>query len=216
MTGLFHLMWKGILLIMDYTDNQKTSGKYNEVKAKIIEYIKNNLKEKRLKHTYSVVKEAKKLASHYGADIEKAELAALFHDMYRSTPASVLNMYIRQLGLPKRIIDNPNLSHGKIAAVVMKRDYGIDDEEILNAVSYHTTGRAGMSDFEKIIFLADAIEPGRKYPNVDEIRRLAYIDLDKACISSLERTVEYIKEIGEYLDPDTINAINDLKEKLNE
>ena len=94
--------------------------------------------------------------------------------------------------------------------------YGIVDEDILNAVSYHTTGRAGMSKLEKIIFLADAIEPGRNYPTVEEIRKLAYIDLNKACISSLERTVEYIKGIGEYLDPDTINAINDLKEKLNE
>lgn len=207
-------MWKGILQTMDYTDNMKTSGKYDDLKQRIIEYIENNLNERRLKHTYSVVKEAVKLADYYGADREKAELAALFHDMYRSKPVSVLNMYIRQLGLPKNIIDNPNLSHAKIAAVVMKRDYGIEDEDILNAVSYHTTGRAGMSDLEKIIFLADAIEPGRKYPTVEETRRLAYIDLNKACISSLERTVEYIKGIGEFLDPDTINAINDLKEKI--
>ena len=112
-------------------------------------------------------------------------------------------------------MDNPNLSHGKVAAVIMKRDFGIEDEDIVNAVSFHTTGRAGMSKLEKIIFLADAIEPGRNYPTVDEIRALAYINLEKACISSLTRTVEYIKGIGEYLDPDTINAINDLKEKIN-
>lgn len=187
---------------------------FDSLKNEITAYIEKNLKEKRLKHTYSVAAEAVKLAELYGEDVQKAELAALFHDMFRSTPVSVLNMYIRQLGLPKNIMDNPSLSHGKIAAVVMKRDYGIEDEDILNAVSYHTTGRAGMSKLEKIIFLADAIEPGRNYPTVEETRQLAYIDLDLACINSLERTVEYISGIGEYLDPDTINAIKDLKEKL--
>ena len=110
-------------------------------------------------------------------------------------------------------MDNANLSHSKVAAEIMKRDYGIEDEDMINAVSFHTTGRAGMSRLEKIIFLADAIEPGRNYPSVEETRRLAYIDLDKACISSLERTVEYIRGKGEYLDPDTVNALNYLKEK---
>ncbi len=197
---------------MDYIDKRENLEIYSDVKAEIISYIEKNLSERRLKHTRSVVNEAKKLAANYGEDVQKAELAALFHDMFRSTPASALNMYVRQLGLPKNIIDNPNLSHGKIAAVIMKRDFGIEDEDIINAVSFHTTGRAGMSKLEKIIFLADAIEPGRNYPTVDEIRALAYINLEKACISSLERTVEYIKGIGEYLDPDTISAINDLKE----
>ena len=197
---------------MDYIDKRENLEIYGDVKAEIISYIEKNLSERRLKHTRSVVNEAMKLAANYGEDVQKAELAALFHDMFRSTPASALNMYVRQLGLPKNIIDNPNLSHGKIAAVIMKRDFGIEDEDIINAVSFHTTGRAGMSKLEKIIFLADAIEPGRNYPMVDEIRALAYINLEKACISSLERTVEYIKGIGEYLDPDTISAINDLKE----
>ena len=200
---------------MDYIDKRENLEIYSDVKADIKSYIEKNLSERRLKHTNSVVNEAIKLAKHYGEDVQKAELAALFHDMFRSTPASVLNMYIRQLGLPKNIMDNPNLSHGKIAAVIMKRDFGIEDEDIVNAVSFHTTGRAGMSKLEKIIFLADSIEPGRNYPMVDEIRALAYINLEKACISSLTRTVEYIKGIGEYLDPDTISAINDLKEKIN-
>lgn len=188
--------------------------RYDEARKAIIEYIEKNLKPHRLEHTYSVASEAVKLAERYGADTDKAELAALFHDMFRSTPVQVLDMYVRQLGLPKRIIDNPNLSHGKIAAVVMKKDYGIEDEDMINAVAYHTTGRAGMSKLEKIIFLADAIEPGRNYPTVEETRSMAYVDLDRACISSLERTVEYIREIGEYLDPDTLNALGDLKEKL--
>ncbi|MEE0772255.1 MAG: bis(5'-nucleosyl)-tetraphosphatase (symmetrical) YqeK [Anaerovoracaceae bacterium] len=202
---------------MDCTEAQykKSDARlyYKELKNQIIEYIEKNLNEKRLRHTYSVAKEAVKLAERYGADAERAELAALFHDMFRSTPVQVLNMYIRQLGLPESNMDNPNLSHGKIAAAVMKKDYGIEDKELLNAVSYHTTGRAGMTLLEKIIFLADAIEPGRKYPDVEKIRETAYVDIDRACIESLERTVKYVREIGEYLDPDTEKAIDYLKEK---
>ena len=97
----------------------------------------------------------------------------------------------------------------------MERDYNIDDADIVNAVSFHTTGRAGMSKLEKIIFLADAIEPLRQYPAVQDIRKLAYVDLDQAIIRSLERTIAYIRERGEYLDPDTQNALNDLKEKVD-
>lgn len=201
---------------MDCTEPQykKSDVKpdYKELKDQIIEYIEKNLNEKRLRHTYSVAKEAVKLAERYGADAERAELAALFHDMFRSTPVPVLNMYIRQMGLSESNMDNPNLSHGKIAAAVMKKDYGIEDLELLNAVSYHTTGRAGMTLLEKIIFLADAIEPGRKYPDVEKIRKMAYVDIDRACIGSLERTVKYVREIGEYLDPDTEKAIDYLKE----
>jgi len=197
---------------MGFTDNK---AGYTDLKKQITEYLGKNLKEKRLKHVYSVAQEAVKLAEKYGEDIQKAEIAALFHDMFRSTPVSSLDMYIKHFGLPKKIIGNANLSHGKVAAEIMKRDYGIEDEDILNAVAFHTTGRAGMSTLEKIVFLADAIEPGRNYPTVEETRSLAYIDLDKACISSLERTVEYIQGIGEYLDPDTVEALDDLKEKLN-
>lgn len=185
------------------------------IKDRIVKQLKQNLSSKRLEHTYAVAEEAKKLAHIYGEDCCKAELAALFHDMFRSMSGDVLNMYIRQLGLPDSLKDRPNLSHGKIAAEIMKRDFGIEDQDIINAVSFHTTGRAGMSKLEKIVFLADAIEPGRKYPTVDETRKLAYKDLDLACISSLERTVEYIRNRGEYMDPDTISALRDLKEKQN-
>lgn len=183
--------------------------------TRITEYIEKNLSEHRLRHTYSVAEEAVKLALHYGEDPEKARFAALCHDMFRSTSIQALNMYARQLGLPKEFIDNPNLSHGKVAAFVLNKEYGIEDADILNAVAYHTTGRAGMSKLEKIIFLADAIEAGRNYPTVEETRALAYVDLDRACISSLGRTVEYIREKGEYLDLDTENALEDLKEKLD-
>ncbi|NLD20313.1 MAG: HD domain-containing protein [Clostridiales bacterium] len=188
---------------------------FTELTNRIKYYIEVNLKDSRREHTYAVAWEAVKLAAHYGADGDKAKIAALFHDMFRNMSLNAMNMYVNHWGLPKKYLDNPNLAHGKLAAEMMKRTYEISDEDILNAVSYHTTGRAGMSKLEKIIFLADAIEPGRNYPTVEETRALAYTDIDRACISSLERTIEYIQGKGDYLDPDTIKARDDLKEKIN-
>ncbi len=195
-------------------DSCDISG-YEDIRKRITGYIKENLSEKRLKHTFAVEKEAASLAEHYGADVDKARLAALFHDMCRNYSEKASDMFIRHLGLPAKYEGNRNLAHGKIAAQLMRRDYGITDEDLLNAVSFHTTGRAGMSLLEKIVFLADAIEPARDYPGVDELRRLAYEDLDKACIRSLEGTIGYIESRGGYLDPDTINARDYLKEKTD-
>lgn len=169
-------------------------------------YIEKNFSEKRKVHTEGVRKTAMTLAEKYGADVKKAELAALFHDMYRGVSEEVLNYYIRHLDLDKKYLNNCNLAHSKIAAIIMKRDYGIEDEDIINAVSYHTTGRPGMSLLEKIIYIADAIEPNRNYPGVDVLRETAKRDLDQACLLSLDRTIEYVQSQGIYLDQDTLLA----------
>lgn len=185
------------------------------IRNRVCADIEKRLTPKRLRHTYAVADEAVKLAEIYGEDREKAELAALFHDMFRCEPAEHLNQLVEDFRLPERLKDKVNLSHGKVAAESMKRDYRIKDVDMVNAVAFHTTGRAGMSRLEKIIYLADAIEPGRSYPTVEETRKLAYDDLDAACINSLTRTIEYIEGEGGYLDPDTVNALMDLKEKRN-
>jgi len=149
-------------------------------KKRIIEYIEGHMTEKRRIHTYAVVEEAKKLSQRYGEDMEKAELAALFHDFFRGVPEKSLNIYVRQFGLAPVYLDNANLAHSKIASLIMESEYHIKDQDILNAVRFHTTGRANMSKLEKVIYLADAIEPNRMYPGVEEIRKLAFEDLEKA------------------------------------
>ena len=138
--------------------------------------IEERLSDKRKTHTYGVMDTAEKLAVRYGADVEKTRLAALCHDLYRSTPQKELNELVKAKGLSKKYIDNKDLSHGRLAACTMEDKFGISDEEVLNAVRYHTTGRAGMCLLEKIIYLADAIEPGRNYPGIEEQRALAYED----------------------------------------
>lgn len=179
-------------------------------KQRIIEYIERNMTEKRRIHTYAVVEEAKKLSRRYGEEMEKAELAALCHDFFRGVSEKSLNGYVRQLGLDPVYLDNANLSHGKIAAVIMERDYRIYDQDILNAVRFHTTGRANMSKLEKIIYLADAIEPNRSYPGIERIRELAWKNLDEACLASLEHSIEYVNSRGLYLDQDTVMARDSL------
>ena len=184
--------------------------------SEIRHYIENNFSEKRKVHTEGVRQTAVKLAEKYGADPKKAEIAALFHDMYRGVAEKTLNYYVKYLGLDDKYIDNANLAHGKIAAIIMERDFEITDPDIINAVSYHTTGRAGMSTLEKVVYLADAIEPNRFYHGVDELRKAAYEDLDKACLMSLKNTASYVQSAGKYLDENTIFAKKYLEKVIKE
>ena len=174
----------------------------------INDYLKNNLKESRLRHTYNVRDLAVKLAEVYGADTKKAECAALYHDMCKGKDFTdeVLNDYVIRLGLDRKYLNKSALSHSKVAAAIMENELGIADRDILNAVSYHTTGRPGMSLLEKIIFVADAGEPGREYEGSDEIREMAFKDIDKACLMALEKTIDFIRSSGGDLDEDSIHT----------
>ncbi|MDO4176325.1 MAG: bis(5'-nucleosyl)-tetraphosphatase (symmetrical) YqeK [Bacillota bacterium] len=189
------------------------STEFEKLKIRLNEYLDNSLKATRMAHTKSVAEFAVKMAKQYGVDEQKAEIAALLHDMARNIGIPAMNMYIRHLGLPERYLDNMNLAHGKIARELARSEFGIEDEEILDAISYHTTGRAGMSLLEKIIFLADAIEPLRDYNGVDRIRAKADESLDAGCLESLHGTIEFLKKKGVYIDEDTLEAYEFLKKE---
>ena len=158
--------------------------------------IWDQLTEKRRIHTEGVLECALAMAERFGADADKAEVAVICHDVYRGRDDETLNALIDEFGIEDRYKNNANLSHSKLAAAMMERDLGIEDKEILDAVSFHTTGRKGMTTLEKIVFLADAIEKGRDYPGVDDIRKQAETDLDAACLMSLEGTIGFLKEQG--------------------
>lgn len=158
------------------------------------------LGEKRFRHTLGVRDEAVRLAAFWGCDTEKAELAALLHDFCRNLTVEESNAYVRKYGLAEKYLNNVSLAHSKIACRMLQEEYGVEDEEILHAVSNHTTGRPNMSVLEKIIYLADAIEPGRDYPGVDELREMAYNNLDKACLSALDRSIRFVLSKGERMD----------------
>lgn len=190
------------------------STDHERLKEKILEYIRMNLKESRLQHTYRVAETAVAMARREGADVRKAEIAALLHDCARNLPTEKLNSLIEELGLPERYRDNVNLSHSKVGAAFAGRLFNIVDREILDAISYHTTGRCRMTTLEKIVFLADAIEPGRDYPGVEAIRKAAEKSLDKGCLMSLEGTIGFLEAADKFIDTDTIDAFNDIKEKI--
>lgn len=189
--------------------------------ASICEYIEKNFSEKRKIHTEGVRQTAIKLAEKFGEGnlelVEKAELAALYHDMYRGVPVDVLNYYVKHLDLDeKRYKDNANLAHGKIAAIVIQRDFDEKDQDIINAVSYHTTGRPEMSLLEKIIYIADAVEPNRSYPGVQNLRQILEDDLDRAVLQSLTNTINYVRSEKKFLDEDTVLAQEYFEKKIKE
>lgn len=185
----------------------------------IREFIQHNYSPRLKEHTIQVEATAVDLGKIYGGDINKIRTAALFHDIGRGLDMEALNEYIDFFDLEPRYLDNKNLSHSKVGAKLMERDFGIKDQEILDAVSYHTTGRKGMTLLEKILYLADAIEPNRDYPGVEELRGRAFEDLDRALLMALDQSISFVEEKGYALDKDTIEAkndiINSIKEDLN-
>ena len=144
-------------------------------------------------HSIDTMKEAEKLASIYGCDKKSAKIAGLLHDCGKG-----------------RCKDN--LKHAKKSAELAEIKFGVKDNDILNAIMYHTTGRVNMTLLEKIIYIADKIEPNRHYPCAEEIRKEAYINLDEAIIKSLESTIEYVKNRNLVLDIESVNTLNYLKE----
>ncbi|GAB1475376.1 bis(5'-nucleosyl)-tetraphosphatase (symmetrical) YqeK [Bacillota bacterium] len=174
--------------------------------AELWSEVEKRLSKSRMEHTCGVVREAEILAERYGINKEKAGFAALCHDMARCISREEMKKYTREFMIDDSYKDSLELSHGKIAAEWLKRDFAVNDSDILNAVSFHTTGRPGMSPLEKVVFLADATEPGRKYPGVDAIRETALHALDKGCLQSMERTIEYLNSKGYRIHEDTLKA----------
>ena len=151
------------------------------------------LDQKLYQHSIGTMEEAEKLASVYGCDISKAKIAGLLHDC-------------------GKVRCKDNLKHAKESAELAETRFGVKDKDIINAIMYHTTGRVNMTILEKIIFIADKIEPTRHYEGVEEIRKKAYKNLDEAIIKSLESTIKYVKSRNMVLDMESVNTLNYLKE----
>ena len=161
----------------------------------MIKRLKGKLNDKRFVHSVGVEYTAATLAFVHGADVEKARIAGLLHDCAKCLPAEEKLRKAKKHGLPINRSEklNPDLLHGKLGAYYAKRKYDVKDEEILSAITYHTTGHPDMTLLEKIIFVADYIEPNRKMvKDMEEIRKEAYEDIDKCIIHSLKNTLDYL------------------------
>ena len=171
--------------------------------------MKMRLKESRYLHSVGVMEVSYDLALLNGYDTEKASIAGILHDCARNVEDEELLKECEKYHLPVTAVENRRgfLLHGKVGATYAKDMFGVEDEEILNAIIYHTTGRPAMTLIEKIIFIADYIEPYRKpLPRIDEIRKTAYTDLDLALIMILENMLEYLKSTGTEIDTLTIET----------
>jgi predicted HD superfamily hydrolase involved in NAD metabolism len=159
----------------------------------IIQATKEQMPQSRWEHTLRVRDTALKLAEKLQLSLSKVEIAALLHDYAKFWPDEQLISWIKKYQLPSDLLQyNKELWHGPVGAEVARRKWKILDEEILNAICYHTTGRPAMSLLEKVIFLADYIEPARKFPGVDEVRNLAEKNLDQALLQSLDNTLTFL------------------------
>jgi len=187
--------------------------------AKLRAQIKKTQDKKRYEHTLGVTYTAACLAMCYDIDTERAETAGLLHDCAKclSNGKKISLCKKQSIEINMTEAKNPFLLHAKAGAYLAEHKYGIRDEDILNAVRYHTTGRPGMSTLEKIVFIADYIEPGRNHSaRLPELRRMAFQDLDKAMAEILKDTLCYLKGTQNEIDPMTQRTYNYYKKVLAE
>lgn len=177
--------------------------------------VEKHLSHDRFEHTLRVTETAVSLAERFHIDLRKVELAAMLHDYAKCMPKQQLKELIMTLGLPKVLLQfHHEVWHGPVAAKIFEHDFNITDEEILNAIYYHTTGRAKMSDVELAVFVADYIEPGRSFPGVDIAREKSENDLSDAARFALKNTIQFLLNKDATIFPDTFHAYNDLTLKL--
>lgn len=158
--------------------------------------LKNELTKKRFQHTMGVMYTAASMAMSYGADVNQALYAGLLHDCAKclSDEEKLKACHKYKIMISPTERENTQLLHAKIGAVYAKKIYGIQDEDILSSIRWHTTGKADMSLLEEIIFVADYIEPGRKeLPNMARIRYLAFHNLTDCIVAIIENTLTYLE-----------------------
>lgn len=188
----------------DLNDNKDIGSKFKLKKLR--KKIRKAQDARRYEHTLGVEYTAAALAMRYGADLEAAQVAGLLHDCAKCIPDEKKLALCEKYGIAMTETERrcPFLLHSKLGGYLAREKYGIEDRDIINAIVNHTTGREGMSLLEKIVFVADYIEPGRKHaPDLACIRALAFEDINKALLRILEDTLNYLKTSGEELDPMT-------------
>ncbi|WNV56618.1 bis(5'-nucleosyl)-tetraphosphatase (symmetrical) YqeK [Oscillospiraceae bacterium NTUH-002-81] len=178
---------------------------------KIKKKLKNELDESRYEHTIGVMDTAACLAMRYGADLTQALVAGLLHDCAKCIPNDKKLKLCKKNGIEVTPFEEkaPFLLHAKLGAWMAEHEYHVSDPAILSAIACHTTGKPDMSLLDKIVFIADYIEPGRnKAPGLPEIRRLSFTDIDQALIRILSDTLDYLASSNDPIDPATQNVLD--------
>lgn len=175
------------------------------------------LKAKRVKHVLGTEREAISLAERFGADVDKARVAALLHDSTKRLSAEEQFALCEHYGLALDAVEreNPHLLHARTGAALARDVFGVD-EEIADAIRWHTTGHENMTLLEKVIYLADYIEPNRSFPGVDALRAAVRADLDRGLLMALEKTVERLGKgnTSAAIHPDSVKARDYLQRSI--
>lgn len=185
----------------------------------MIEKLKDYLPEKRIRHSINVAKAAVKLAKIRDCDPEKAEIAGILHDTAKYMKLANVSAFCEKydIYLDEMEKNSTALSHSALGVYIAIHDFGVEDEEILGAIRYHTTGRPNMTALEEIILLADLIEDGREYPGVDDLRELAYQGLfDQAIAKSFDNTIAILLKKKSLIHLRTIEARNYYVKKIKD
>ncbi|KWX80536.1 bis(5'-nucleosyl)-tetraphosphatase (symmetrical) YqeK [Paenibacillus jilunlii] len=177
----------------------------------LIEAVSAQMPDKRWKHTLGVMETSVKLAERYGGDPVRAETAAILHDVAKYWPVERMKEIIETNGLSAELLNyDKQLWHAEVGAFVAGDEYGITDPEVLDAIRYHTSGRENMGLLEKIVCLADYIEPGRDFPGVDDIRKLSKSSLEEGLLAGFDSTISLLLRKRQIVFPLTVLARNDL------
>jgi predicted HD superfamily hydrolase involved in NAD metabolism len=187
----------------------KLSEKRNFMKISFVRNLAGReLDFEKYKHVIGVEALVWDVAPRYGIDREAACLAAVAHDLAKSLSFPEQIRQVRERGLIEYDEDvaMPQILHGRLAAVRIRRQFGIVDQDILNAISYHTTGRPGMSPLEMLIYTADCVEPERNYPGVDKLREKLYHSLIDATVACMDASISHLESKGRPLHPLTCSA----------
>ena len=176
---------------------------------------KQRLRAKRYPHPLNVRRMAVKLAKRWGADPEKAALAALLHDTAKELPREEMLQILNDNAIMAENAQNrPSpVWHGICAAILAQTQWGVEDEEVLSAIRCHTTGKPGMSLLDEIVFLADMTSAERDYPEVDYLRKLEKKDIHQAMREALEMNLHWLEESGKPVDEETRAALEDLRQR---
>lgn len=167
------------------------------------------LPEKRLKHCLGVEQTAIELAERFGVDREKAGLAGLLHDYAKKLSDEEFLALIDKYDLALKLKEwGNNVWHGLVGVYKIREDLGLSDPEILRSIEIHTVGSAQMSDLDKVVYVADYIEPNRDFPGVEEAREIACISLNRAVAYETAHTVEYLAHQGLPIFPQTLETYN--------
>ena len=187
-----------------------------ENREALLERVRAQMHEKRYRHTLGVAESARQLAVQYGEDPDKAELAGFLHDYCKCWPVDVMRDILIRHDLPEDLLSGEKeLWHAFAGAIVIQTEMNITDHGIIQAVRYHTTGRPGMTLLEKIVCVADYIEPNRDFPGVKKIRKLAEQDLNQALVTAIGGTIQVLIEKKKTVYPLTLLAYNDLVSGLD-